>query len=378
MASKEWPLRPISQDPGEMEALRGKTMRGTYGCLEDILVSVHFISMTCGNLMLLPINGHGCMAIIQETQRVFMEQEELVARHRSVTWTDATGNFWLMGGLGYDGAGNLGELNDLWMFSPLTGNWTWVKGDETINNSGVYGTKNVPNSLNKPGARYGATAFKDGAGNLWLYGGFGFGESGEDRLSDLWKISSPALSALPVHLVEFKGRLVNDNGVLNWKTENEENLSSYIVERSIDRKNYVPVGTVVADNTSGRHQYNFSDPNIASLGTSVVYYRLRQKDFDGKSTYSSIIALTIDNSLLVMLYPNPVIKSANITITVSRAEIVNVKVINEGGAVVKQVQWKLVPGSTSETLDLSVLSKGTYYLEISGETISKKVPFVRQ
>ena len=300
------------------------------------------------------------------------------ARYRAAAWTDATGNFWLMGGQGFDAAGNPGDLNDLWMFSPLTNKWTWVKGDDIVSNSGVYGTKNVPNVLNKPGSRYGATAFKDAVGDLWLYGGFGFGESGEDRLSDLWKISSSALSSLPVHLLEFKGRLVSDNGVLSWKTENEENLSAYIVERSTDRKNYTEVGTVAAINTSGSHQYNFNDPGIASLGASVVYYRLKQKDLDGKSTYSNIVALTMDKSLLVMLYPNPVIKTANVTITISRAETINLKVVNGAGAVVKQVQWKLISGSTSSALDLSMLAKGAYYLDISGETISKKIGFVKQ
>jgi len=136
---------------------------------------------------------------------------------------------------------------------------------------------------------------------------------------------------LPVHLLEFKGRLVSDNGVLNWKSENESNLSAYIVERSTDRKNYTEVGTVAAINTSGSHQYNFNDPGIASLGASVVYYRLKQKDLDGKSTYSNIVALTMDKSLLVMLYPNPVIKTANVTITISRAETINLKVVNGQG-----------------------------------------------
>ena len=300
------------------------------------------------------------------------------ARYRGVSWTDAMGNFWLMGGQGYDAAGNLGELNDLWMFSALTSKWTWVKGDDIINNSGVYGTKNIPNVSNKPGARYGAAAFKDGVGDLWLYGGFGFGESGEDRLSDLWKISSPALSSLPVRLLEFKGRLVNDNGLLNWKTENEVNLASYIVERSIDRKNYMPVGTVTANNSNGSHLYSFTDPNIALLGASVIYYRLKQKDLDGKSTYSNIVALTIDKSLLVMMYPNPVTQTSNVTITINRIETVNVKVINGAGAVVKQLQWKLTSGSTSNSIDLSELAKGAYYLDISGETISKKIGFVKQ
>ena len=38
-------------------------------------------------------------------------------RANAVSWTDGSGNFWLFGGTGWDSAGNLGNLNDLWKFS---------------------------------------------------------------------------------------------------------------------------------------------------------------------------------------------------------------------------------------------------------------------
>src|SRR5580698_4686755 len=46
-------------------------------------------------------------------------------RFDAVSWTDSSGNFWLFGGDGYDGAGNNGGLNDLWEFNPSTNRWTW-------------------------------------------------------------------------------------------------------------------------------------------------------------------------------------------------------------------------------------------------------------
>jgi len=35
-----------------------------------------------------------------------------------VNWTDASGNFWLFGGNGFDSAGTQGYLNDLWKYEP--------------------------------------------------------------------------------------------------------------------------------------------------------------------------------------------------------------------------------------------------------------------
>jgi N-acetylneuraminic acid mutarotase len=45
-------------------------------------------------------------------------------RQTAVSWTDASGNFWLFGGDGPDSTANVGLLNDLWKYS--NGEWTWV------------------------------------------------------------------------------------------------------------------------------------------------------------------------------------------------------------------------------------------------------------
>jgi len=57
--------------------------------------------------------------------------------------------------------------------------WTWMKGDNTPNIAGVYGTQGVANIANKPGGRSLSTSWTDASGNLWLFGGNNF--------NDLWK-----------------------------------------------------------------------------------------------------------------------------------------------------------------------------------------------
>jgi N-acetylneuraminic acid mutarotase len=119
------------------------------------------------------------------------------AREGSVSWVDKKGNFWLFGGAGYDSKGSIGELNDLWRFDGS--NWTWVTGDNTIMQSGIYGENGVPASANKPGARQGCMSWIDSKGNLWLFGGYGYEYTGDkDKeydntkakwwyFNDLWK-----------------------------------------------------------------------------------------------------------------------------------------------------------------------------------------------
>jgi len=96
------------------------------------------------------------------------------AREFGYAWTDAGGNFWLFGGLGYDAVGTEGYLNDLWVYSPTTGLWTWVSGSTTWGAGSVYGTKGTAAASNIPGARENGVSWIDAQGNLWLFGGEGF------------------------------------------------------------------------------------------------------------------------------------------------------------------------------------------------------------
>jgi N-acetylneuraminic acid mutarotase len=112
------------------------------------------------------------------------------ARYDASTWTDASGTLWLFGGYGYDASAGLGTLNDLWRYSPSTGLWTWVSGGNADNASAVYGTLGVAAANSVPGARYSASSWIDAAGNLWLFGGYGYDSTGAlGYLSDLWKYS---------------------------------------------------------------------------------------------------------------------------------------------------------------------------------------------
>jgi hypothetical protein len=122
------------------------------------------------------------------------------ARAGAVSWTDASGALWLFGGAGptvgggcnlYDPlcwAGTNAYFNDLWKYSG--GEWTWVSGSNTTDQSGKYGTQGVAAAGNVPGARYGGTSWRDANGNFWFFGGAGYDSAGNDGyLNDLWKYS---------------------------------------------------------------------------------------------------------------------------------------------------------------------------------------------
>jgi N-acetylneuraminic acid mutarotase len=108
------------------------------------------------------------------------------ARSGAVSWTDAAGNFWLFGGLGWDSTGKIGNLNDLWRYS--AGEWAWMAGANVVNQPGTYGTQGTSALSNTPGARLEAVGWTDSAGSLWLFGGTS-GQQTFQPMNDLWKYS---------------------------------------------------------------------------------------------------------------------------------------------------------------------------------------------
>ncbi len=108
------------------------------------------------------------------------------ARALAVAWTDASGNLWLFGGDGYDSAGGLGELDDLWKYS--AGEWTWVAGPNVASRPGSYGSLGVAASRSVPGGRSQTTEWTDTSGNFWIFGGYGYDGNGTlGYLNDLWR-----------------------------------------------------------------------------------------------------------------------------------------------------------------------------------------------
>jgi len=106
-------------------------------------------------------------------------------RYSANCWTDSSGNFWLFGG-----RDNGGVHNDLWKFSPSSGEWTWISGSNMDNQAGIYGTQGTAASSNVPGAREGDTYWTDSTGNFWLFGGAGYDSNGSlNFLNDLWKFN---------------------------------------------------------------------------------------------------------------------------------------------------------------------------------------------
>jgi N-acetylneuraminic acid mutarotase len=109
------------------------------------------------------------------------------ARQSASSWIDSSGNMWLFGGVGYDSIGAVGNLTDLWRYTPASGQWTWVSGGSGENTAGAYGTQGTASPGNTPGGRNSFSPWIY-SGNLWLFGGYGYDSNGNlGYLNDLWQ-----------------------------------------------------------------------------------------------------------------------------------------------------------------------------------------------
>lgn len=101
---------------------------------------------------------------------------------------------------------------------------------------------------------------------------------------DLYRINTQDV-VLPVVLRTFKGQKINETNKLDWQVESASNFKHFIVEKSVDGKNYTSIGQV--NYSSGKNNYQFIDKNIS--GNNELFYRLKMVDIDDNFKYSTVV-----------------------------------------------------------------------------------------
>ena len=111
------------------------------------------------------------------------------------------------------------------------------------------------------------------------------------------------LSPLPIELAYFSVRPESDGITLSWITLSEINNSHFVIEKGRDGKLFDELTTIPgAGTTTHLSSYLVTDKNPFE-GTQ--YYRLRQVDFNGKSTLSGTLAVKWNSLHVFQIYPNP-------------------------------------------------------------------------
>jgi hypothetical protein len=95
------------------------------------------------------------------------------------------------------------------------------------------------------------------------------------------------VSKLPVTLLNFEARTESNKVMITWYTATETDIDTFIVERSLNSKDYIEIGRVkAAGNSTSLIAYALIDPQPAE---GLAYYRLSPSNKPLKSMTISLI-----------------------------------------------------------------------------------------
>ena len=113
-------------------------------------------------------------------------------------------------------------------------------------------------------------------------------------------------------MISFDVYALEKSALLQWSTAIEINNYQFEVERSANGILFEKIGEVAGNgNTTSLHEYSFTDETAAYFASQhnqqVVYYRLKQLDYDGAFEYTETLAANFSgtNFLNSLVFPNP-------------------------------------------------------------------------
>lgn len=153
-----------------------------------------------------------------------------------------------------------------------------------------------------------------------------------------YDVAAYASVVMPIELVYFEAYNSGDQVYFKWQTATELNNDYFTIECSTDAEDFEPLATVQGSGTTNYtvdYDYQY---RLNYVGT--MYYRLKQTDYDGSSTYSKTEAVTFAAKAVTKtndftVYPNPAVDF----VTIAGGEYESVAFVSADGKIVsEQVQ----------------------------------------
>jgi len=170
---------------------------------------------------------------------------------------------------------------------------------------------------------------------------------------------------LPVELINFSAKRINDEVKLNWTTATELNNDYFIVERSLDGVFFQEIKQIKAyGNSNEQIHYTVNDNNPSE---EIVYYRLKQTDFNGKLYYSNVISIDVDYSkaMIANLVPNPTNSNIGFDFYTPTKGELNYNITDLTGRVLIFNTELIDEGNTKINTSLYDLPNGIYFLKVT-------------
>jgi hypothetical protein len=180
--------------------------------------------------------------------------------------------------------------------------------------------------------------------------------------------------ALPVELTSFDVIKIGNKGHLTWTTSMEEKTSHFTIMKSLDGKNFLPIGRVsAAGNSHSLRNYYFDDSNLPASGT--VYYQLVTTDIDGSSENSPIRLLNLTEESIYI--SNPVFDDETSLILPGETTSLQLTVVDAVGRVLLEEHHTDVTSPIYFGKSLPPTA-GFYVVIVQTETLNKTFKIVKR
>lgn len=117
-------------------------------------------------------------------------------------------------------------------------------------------------------------------------------------------IGQASAGVLPIIFSEYTAQKSGNVVLLQWKTEKDNDVSRYDIERSSDGVSFKVIGSVQAKGNINSQFYSYADNT--NTFTVANIYRIKVVNINGSSTYSDLKVITGDKQKNKMnVYPSP-------------------------------------------------------------------------
>lgn len=182
--------------------------------------------------------------------------------------------------------------------------------------------------------------------------------------------TTPLCGTLPVELLRFEGKAATNGNELTWVSASEVNNSHYTLQRSDkNSQNFLTIATITgAGNSNNSKDYAYFDANTDN---GLTYYRLLQTDFSGESRVvgNVVIDRKAGNAATLPVSINMLGKQLSLQFEQTVRDYYTTAIYDMAGRTMATETW-LIDGSAQQTMDLSRLNEGVYFVAVSGNNLS--------
>ena len=177
---------------------------------------------------------------------------------------------------------------------------------------------------------------------------------------------------LPISLTRFDALAKTNSVDLAWSTASEINNATFAVERSFDGKNFSEIAELQgAGDSNDAVNYTLEDKTVYAMAASnMVYYRLKQTDRDGKSSYASTVTVQLNKKGTAAVTS---VVADNVYFETATEGDVTVSIMDLSGRVVASKIVAATAGYNQVEMDMANAACGMYIVVLNnGEKITTK------